>query len=171
MLDPAIKNRLESLGPEYRSFVLSDFAPEVAQQFGTTAKLNDDQKTMLSNGIVLYLLVFLNLDELVKFITRNCGLGRDESVKLVSAIMSTLPDWFIGAHKETMAGIESGKNGTVTPKPPTPPQTSSRIRTMKEDMQQAQKDEPTYSSTQAAILGESSQPRPPASPRWDTDKQ
>jgi hypothetical protein len=163
MIDPAIKNRIELLSPAYQEFVKSDFARELARSLGEVDKFDEDRIAILSNGIMLYLLLFLDFTELIKFISSDCTVTTDHATRLAGAVVASLPDDFHKMHQEAYGAFsvdnetkemieEIELNSDIAETEATlkaiPP-----FRTMGNDMAQAQaKEEKTYSSTQDTIL-------------------
>ncbi|MDC1205585.1 hypothetical protein N8083_01935 [Candidatus Pacebacteria bacterium] len=95
MTNPAIKQRLAILSPEYRAFILSEYPNVVARTFGESLGFDEIKTTVLENGIVLFLLIFLNKEELIAFIATECHISEKESSELIAAIQQTLPDQFL----------------------------------------------------------------------------
>lgn len=182
MIDTTILDRIKILNPDYAKLIKSDFADKAAERFRDILKLNPSQTAALSNGISLYLLVFISLDELVTFISRECELSVDESTLVASAILSALPEDFDTQHQAALGELRPTESPTepptttTTPVPtpattpvPKPPvvqpeiskeiaETESalkaipHIRTMARDIDANKDNTPTYSSSQDSIL-------------------
>lgn len=162
MSDTLIKQRFETLSPEYQEFLESGYVTELADLVTTTGKLNEEQNVLLINATVLYLLFFLDLDGFVNFMAREADLDKQEAEKVVGAILSGLPDGI---------AVVQNEGYTLFTNPPTETtgesvqSTQSGVRTMADDINQINSEQ-TYSSTQAAILKEGEQSKPSDEPRW-----
>jgi len=188
MIDQNIKDRLSQLNPTYVEFIKSDFAHGAAKELSKATQFDEDQTNTLSNGIMLYLLVFLNFEELVEFISSECKVSSEQAFQLAGAVISSLPDEFTKMHQAaygSISGEKPSKTGGVgedlasdiaeteatmnaIPTPPTP--SSPHIRTMAGDMTGSQTGgEVTHSSTQADILNNSQPVAPENAPRWESE--
>lgn len=107
MPETTVQERLLALEPSYREFVTSDFARTAAAQFGVAEDFSDDQILILQNGIMLYLLLFFDLEGLATFIATECDLSADQANVLAAGITATLPDGFPAIHDETVARLEA----------------------------------------------------------------
>ena len=180
MIDPAVKTRLESLTPTYREFILSDFAQEAATQFGEVNQFGEEQTVLLSNGIILYLLAFLDLNELINFIVNNCKVSVENASQIVWAILDSLPDGFTEMHNtmyETFtANIKNSSSHDTEDLTSDIEETETAMKaipnsnTVKQAASESQsEEEATYSSAQADILQENKPPTPNNAPRWGNE--
>lgn len=101
MVDPIIQNRIQTLSPIYKDFVLSDFAENAANVFGVRFDFGEDNIIILENGIAMYLLFFMNKNELIEYVKTDCNLQKDDAVLLIEAILNELPDSMIKGIEET----------------------------------------------------------------------
>ena len=166
MIDPIIETRLKELDPSYRTFVNSDFAAQVAKSLGEAADLDASQILVLENATNLYLLLFLDFDDLVAFITEECHLTTEQSEKLAGAILASLPESFNEAHSLAVNQLtQNAVDNTQTANYPV-----QQVRTMAGDMEAVQANtETTFTSTQEALLKESAPKDPSHTPRWGSE--
>ena len=121
MIDTTILDRIKILNPDYAKLIKSDFADKAAERFRDILKLNPSQTAALSNGISLYLLAFISLDELVTFISRECELSVDESTLVASAILSALPEDFDTQHQAALGELRPTESPIEPPTTTTTP--------------------------------------------------
>ena len=93
MIDPIIENRFKELPDSYRSFVASTYPREVAEVFAPSLNLTPPQIDALENGLIFYLLFFLNQSELVEYVLDNTGADAAETAVIISTICKNLPDF------------------------------------------------------------------------------
>jgi len=169
-----IVDRLNLLQLDYVELVKSDFISSVAEQLSKIANLNDEQTDVLVNGITLFLLFFIDLEELVDFISTECGINHEQAAELTFAFKATLPDGYSAIHFETLqiftnqsSELESEIAETEAALEQT--EVKTKFRTMTEDMRQSQTAQasvvPTYTSTQADLLTKT----PTAVPHWESE--
>ncbi len=161
-MDPLIQQRLSILNPEYATLVQSDFADTAAIQFGTPHQFDEAQVGILSNAITLYLLCFLDFSAFAEFIATECDLPLEDATTLAHGIVATLPEGFTTLHDEAIQQLLTAAAATQPQVSVSSPNTSAGIRTMAQDIQQAQPTatEATYTSTQEALLREGAPPTP-----------
>lgn len=100
MIDSIVQNRLDSLTKEYKSFVLSNFVSETASHYAIKLRFDEDQSIVLENGLAMYVLLFFNPPEFSDFVSRECNLDSNIASKLVTEILSTLPQQVTTAIEE-----------------------------------------------------------------------
>ena len=92
MPNQIISERMNLFIPEYKSYLLSGAPGEIASVFSEPHSFTPEQTIVLENGFVLYLLFFINLDELAEYIGTECGLGTKESHLLAAGMHNALPE-------------------------------------------------------------------------------
>jgi hypothetical protein len=104
MEDQAITQRLNILTPEYKEFVLSVFIEEISKVFSSEENFTDRQETLLHNGFSLFLLLFLNVEDLILFIEKNCGVPHQKAKEISGVFFASLPEGLLlqqsGANQE-----------------------------------------------------------------------
>jgi hypothetical protein len=99
MIDPQhVKNITDAFTPEYASFVRSEFADKAAQQLGRKNNFSSEQTAELRDGIILYLLLVFDHDQLSTFLTERCGLTQDDADILTYAVEQMLPEGYSALH-------------------------------------------------------------------------
>lgn len=171
-----IQNRFDSiLDPGYQDYIESGETEIIATLLGEPHELDQRSVAALENAIDLYLLLFLNREELALFIQDQCGLSLDESRTLVAAIELALPNDIRIARaltEESLTAAQPDLSATIAETeaalqelPPT--------RTMAGDAQVLQKHDaadepPIYQSTQPT-LRPGNPLRGPNAPTWGDD--
>ncbi|MEK7639178.1 MAG: hypothetical protein AAB388_03395 [Patescibacteria group bacterium] len=159
MDDTLIQERLQGFSQKYRAFVESEFVNQASTDLAEEAELTEQQRVVLSNGFMLYLLYFFTRSDLETFLVEN-GIQSETSMAVVGAFMSILPTTVSDTHDTIVLGTveDNVTTAKATPNLPIKPdeKTVSQVRTMAEDMNEARtQGEAVYSSTQAALLEES----------------
>lgn len=177
MNDQLIKERYVNLPEYYRDFLASGFPTEAAQVLGPVANLTPEQTLVLENCIILYLLFFIEREEMASLLF-NSGVDSSEAQALVNAFEESLPDFFdeVKTFAETGTLDEEIKEAEDTLR------NISGLRTMAGDASVvAQAPVNTYQSSQAEILIRPEEPDvptptvlPPTSPtnnpaRWGSE--
>ncbi len=106
-MDSIFIERLNDFTPDYRAFVEGDFAGEAAEHFGREVGFSSEQQIILENGIMLYLLVFINEDQLVTAIATECKVPTETAAIIVTGIKASLPPQFTQAHRTALRQIET----------------------------------------------------------------
>lgn len=182
MIEELITNRIETLGPEYREFVESEFVVEAAATFADALQLTGRQIEVLENAILLYLLLIFTQEETIDFIARNCDLAHSEATTLWFGIVSTLPEGVVFDLEVLRGSVEAPAPLDSTPALATEIAETEQaiwalpsIRTMADDMQASPNpptaavvppEEQVYSSTQADILPNGNTM---PTPRWESE--
>lgn len=122
MDDPIINGRLSIMTPEYRELALGEFAEITADIFGSERNIHEQKKVVLENGIRLYLLAFLDLNDLEDFIGTECGLSPEAARQLTETIRSSLPP---GVEK----GLDEAYRALTPPVPGVTPQPATGVAT------------------------------------------
>ncbi len=168
-----ISERMQHLDPNYRNFIQSGIPVEIARTFADAHDLTEDKGMILENGYALYLLFFFDMQTFSEFITTECGLDSHTAILLAHAMHHALPIKVQELHAETW-GLISDTVALTEDKSTYSEMTKtemakeiaeteaalekiSPIRTMSGDNKQigyASLYEPTYTSTQSAIINE-----------------
>ena len=98
MNDSLFTDRLKSLTPEYRTFILSGFTKNIAQSFGEALGFSPDQIVVFDNALALYLMFFLSENELYEFASQECGIPREKITPALTAIIHSFPIEFQFEH-------------------------------------------------------------------------
>lgn len=91
MTPDLIKSRNDILSSDYKDFVYSDFTDVTVAIFGDYLKLDEEKRVIFENGLMLFLLLFLNKFEFIEFIIRECSLSIEKAISAVTAISEGLP--------------------------------------------------------------------------------
>lgn len=142
MVDPIIKERIEALTPDYKGFVLSDFAEVTAAAFGKTLGLDEDKALVMENGIAMFILFFFNKPELIQYLQTDCGLDEYTATSIVSIMLSDLPPKVVEGMEMAFNNFNPGHDDTpITtsadstpgiPSKPTIPQAGARDLTFEQ---------------------------------------
>ena len=130
MLNSTIKNRIIQLEPSYRDFVLSDIPVATADKFAKAHGLDEIRSAVLENGIMLFLLFFLDKSELKSFLIEECKLNNGDAGLLVEEVIMSLPEDLRAAEELTRKIITETKEGVAlvnTPENITDPATVANI--------------------------------------------
>jgi hypothetical protein len=92
MNEELIKKRLGQFNPNYQKFIVSGFVSEAATALNDKLKLNDIGYEALENGLLIYLLAFIDQEELAEFIEKECNLDEEVARNTVYAFMAMLPE-------------------------------------------------------------------------------
>ncbi len=118
MDDPVIQNRILSLAPEYQEFIMSDFISSASHELAEVGSLSEQQRVILSNGLLLYMLYFLSYDDLVQFLVDNDFVPLQASA-IVSAYTNVLPPEFVEGHDDVVLDLTSeSESGDQIDTPP-----------------------------------------------------
>lgn len=174
MYDETVTNRINALEGPYREFVLSEMPGVIAESFGEAYQFDEKRTGVLGNAIILLLTFLLSREQFVEFVAAECGLPASEATDLSWGIVSSLPSDISEAYLATARSL----NQEVPDVPfdlaaeinqaETTLGSIPQVRTMP---QTPAGSEPVYTSTQAAILHESTATpatTDPNAPRWDT---
>ena len=175
MDDPIIQNRILSLSPEYQEFIMSDFISTASFDLAEAGNLEEQDQVVLSNGLLLYMLYFLDQADLISFLEENDFIP-EQATALVNAFVSILPEEYVSAHDdivdeltEDIAEEETVEENMDTPfdtEVQTGPSEVNPIRTMANDMNIARDPDGTntYSSSQSSVLEQNT--NTPDDSRW-----
>lgn len=105
-----IKNRIESLTPEYRDFVMSDFSDAIAANIATTHQLDSDTETALANMIFLYTTLILSEYELTEALVSDCGININHALSITKTIIASIPKEMSDALASTYAELVKSEN-------------------------------------------------------------
>ncbi len=169
-----IEQRLLSLDPTYRDFVLSDYFEEICGVFVDTSNLNDEQSVVLENGFVLLMTFFFDRPEFIIFAEEECGIPRSDGELLVEGFIQALPLPIVSAYEEIYSETFLSPSTNLL---------ESEILEAEAVLKAIPKPIPhptenVYTTTQSAILTEAKAtlttripPPPPSSstPRWETE--
>lgn len=109
MNDQEIKNRIAILEPFYRDFIKSEIPNLITSQFSEEYGFNEEKDIVFSNGVVLFLLFFLDKSDFVQFLMEECELNEKEAVLLTEGILLALPEPIRESHQKTRLLISSSK--------------------------------------------------------------
>lgn len=91
MIQEAIENRIEALTPTYRKFIFSIFTEVMTDIQANKLGLLPKQKAIYENGLILYLLFFISMDELISFVSRECEVEPSVAENSVKQVLYQLP--------------------------------------------------------------------------------
>lgn len=181
-IESIITDRIVGLGPEYRSFVESDFIEEAAFNFAASLNLTGRRVEVLENAIIMYFLLIFSSDEAAGFLSRNLDLGPNEATEMWLAIQSTMPEGLVATIESTRqlandAAPETNNDSLSSEIAETEKALWAlpNIRTMADDMQASPNpptsaavlpEEQVHSSSQADILPNGNTM---PTPRWESD--
>lgn len=86
-----IAERLANFTPEYVDFLTSGTVETLADTFGEGFGMNDESINVLENGIMLFLLIFIDKKGLVDFIQSECHMTIADAARLGDAVVEALP--------------------------------------------------------------------------------
>jgi hypothetical protein len=104
-MENEITTRLDLLNPEYKKFVLGSFIDEVSKVLSTEVGFTEDQELVFHNGISLFLLLFLNVEEFISFIETECEIPSAKASGLAGAVFASLPDGMLDLQNQTYVEI------------------------------------------------------------------
>lgn len=119
MNDQEIKNRIAILEPFYRDFIKSEIPNLITSQFSEEYGFNEEKDIVFSNGVVLFLLFFLDKSDFVQFLMEECELNEKEAVLLTEGILLALPEPIRESHQKTRLLISSSKTVDLNKDKPT----------------------------------------------------
>lgn len=96
-MEELLTQRIQSLTPEFRSFVLGDYIPKITIKFSEEESLPANQAELLQHHVTLFVLAFYDTDGLVDAITRDTQLEKPSATILVDAILQAFPSQFVQA--------------------------------------------------------------------------
>ena len=180
-IESLITDRITGLGPDYRTFVESDFIEDVATNFAGTLNLTARQVEVIENAIVMYFLLIFSSEEAAGFLSRNLDLGPDQAEGLWLAIQSTMPDGLVAMIDATKQLANEASESEIDSLRSEIAETEEAlwslqgIRTMASDIQASPNpptaavvppEEQVHSSTQADILPNGNTM---PTPRWESE--
>lgn len=161
--------------PGYREFIVDGSTSDIALLLGNVHTMGDEGLQVLENAIDLYLLFFLNREELALFLSRQCALSPEAAEALAAAIILALPEDVRDARENTLTVQQiNPANPTLSTDIAEAEAALARVspvRTMARDMNdlasQAPHEPTVYQSTQPSSLRPAaSGGTPPTSPSW-----
>lgn len=105
MTTDLIKNRIAILDETYKDFVLSDFSTIQAELIVKKYSLSETSISVVENGVMLYLLLFIDKYELMRYLTYECNISIIQSITAVRTIVSKLPEEMISVTEEARAAL------------------------------------------------------------------
>lgn len=145
--DSALAAASEETRVKYSSPETGKFLWQVAESHSLTKSETYTTFALIVGDVILGLRKTFELPEVF---AKELSLANASAVKLTSDLIEFLggemPEDLAGDIAETEAALQA----------------IPKVRTMADDVHKAQSDEPTYSTSQAAILGEAKTPIPPA---------
>lgn len=109
MLDPIVENRIAELDPNYVDFVFGNESVKATDQYAEINQLNENKSAVLENGVVLFLLFFLDKPDLKDFFTNEGELNAEEAELLVEEVIMSLPDNIKNFHENNRKLIFENK--------------------------------------------------------------
>jgi len=90
-----ITQRIQSLTPEYRKFITSDYIPNVVHVFAEAENLSVEDKNLLQMSVTLFALFFLSKEELIESVATDIGMPKDDSTILIESVLQAFPTEYI----------------------------------------------------------------------------
>lgn len=157
--------RIRSLKTEYVDLVFSEYVDEVVSLFATELNLQESKTTILINGVRLWLLFFLDKEELISFVSGECDLDIEEAMTVVHAIIQSLDKELVSTQVVGYASFnESSQQKFEIEELEKQVASLQNLRTMAGDMKAHEPETPTYRSSQDSLLNHDDRPR------WETDQ-
>ena len=92
MPSQSIQKRIQSLTPEYKQFILSEYLEITIDFFAKNYNLKSSDKINFENCLLLYLMLFINKYELIELIIKNCNIKIVDAIYIVKTITDSLPE-------------------------------------------------------------------------------
>ncbi len=121
-----IAERLASFTPEYRDFLSSGIAEGLADIHGEGYQMNSEAIDALENGIMLFLMLFLDQQGLMEFIRDECNLLETDARRLRDNILDALPPSMLYEFNRISTGQPATAPTTPAPVVPTPEELEKR---------------------------------------------
>ena len=116
MLETNIKERLAELDPEYVTFLKSEFINKISALIEEETDFPKDKIKHLSNGLTLFLLISLKVEDFISFLEKECGLDHEKALGISGILFNSLPNNLLGAQSEAYFEINSNKKTNVPDK-------------------------------------------------------
>ncbi len=102
MTNKIIKERIDLLELNYRTYLLSNDLSNMAQDFATKHKFDEDTAIVFENGIAMMLMFFIDKQDFVDYLVTECKINNkyDASV-LAEAIILSLPENIRSSYETT----------------------------------------------------------------------
>lgn len=100
-----IKERLSLLTPDYQEFIFGGYPEMTANVFAETLNLDQDGLIVFENGIVLFLLFFIDADGLARFLVTDCHVEPHLADEVTSSILKGLPANLLSTQNEVFDEI------------------------------------------------------------------
>lgn len=160
--DALIRARYKVLHPDYAAFIAGKFTNESAKILGRKVGLTGSRIDILDNAFGLYLAFFLNFEQMVQFITRECKVDPEQASEIGYALLAGLPDEFAAAHayahtivNNTVHPLEDGALAQEIAEAEAAMEASNAPNAAS-----APAAIPTYQSSQDSLLGNGNAPKP-----------
>lgn len=169
MNNDLIQERIKILTPDYRDFIINSSIDEIVKIIAQEERLSEEQTELFSTGVGLFMLCFFDIDETINFIHSQAGVEKEIVRPMFGAVLGTLPEEIVAAQAAGYSALtahEDTEPEAVVQAPAanlTQPEVVPQVRTMADDMENAQSGQ-TYTSTQDAILGNQQYNQPPQPP-------
>lgn len=148
MYDEIVTNQIAKLPDFYQEFILSEMPGVMAETFVPTFDLDEAEEIVLGNAIVLLLIFLLDRTTFKDFVSQECQIPLVNLAGLDSAIITALPDDIKTFFLRTELELDNLPKQTTE-------DLASEISAVENTLRHIQiNPEPTYTSTQAAILEE-----------------
>lgn len=167
-MDTTIKNYIELLTPEYRSFLASNFFTVLAQTFGKKHNLAPEQIEQFQADLLFFALFFYTKEEFEDVTAETFSISKPDAVLLTTAILQVFPETYDVLHEQITTLLQADNSSTATPPPAAVAanlaneiaeaeatmQKMQPIRTMSRDIEvmRAATEEPTHTSASQADL-------------------
>jgi len=90
-----ISQRIQSLTPEYKEFIMGDYISKIVTVFAAAESLSEEQTEYLRLSVLLFTLFFATKDELIVAVATNLEISKNNAGVLVEAILQAFPEEFI----------------------------------------------------------------------------
>jgi hypothetical protein len=177
MPNEIIKERINILEPNYRTFVLSNSPSQITRDLAKVHNFDEEKYIVFENGFAMFLLFFINKSELVDYLITDCALKPREAELLAEALTLALPTEIRIVQENTSRLIfnetENTRHDDITQdiaETEAALQALEPIRTMTSDGHIPHQ-ENIYTSTQSAILNEKTKKNDSSvdTPKWETN--
>ncbi|MBP9836435.1 MAG: hypothetical protein KBC78_01225 [Candidatus Pacebacteria bacterium] len=171
MTNEIIRERINTLDPSYRAFVLSNSPSQITEALAKVHGFDEDKYIVFENGFAMFLLFFISKSDLTNYLISDCGLKLQDAKLLTEALILALPPEIRIMQESTSQLIfnraETDQNdiskdiaeAEAVLNAIEPIRTTSTITPIDQDK--------TYTSTQSAILNEKMQGEgSPDTVRW-----
>jgi len=107
-----IADRINILEANYQAFIKSGEVRRMAEAFSSFHDFDEETAIYFENGLLFYLIFFLDDERFTNYLISDCFLNRDDAVLLVIAIKQALPDYIKEALAVTQKALTESTNET-----------------------------------------------------------